>query len=179
MICQKMSRIRRLSESDASSALNWFGYRYQRPHRFGELVLRCTFEFLPPPQRNRNNYAVQGLAGGESLRSPPSALGAGHCQRPVCGQRVPLASTVPSGMIATAMALTGADASAFFCFSGRPVSGSRFLAVAISRMRSSVGKGGGTLAWWSLSHLKVPSHGGSLAGGKGTMASISGTLGLR
>ena len=60
-----------------------------------------------------------------------------------------------------------------------PVSGSSALAAASSRMRCSGGSGGGILASKSLSHWILPSHGGSGAGGRGTMLSSSGTLGCR
>ena len=61
--------------------------------------------------------------------------------------------------------------------SGRPVTESRCLAWASWRISASPGLGGGILASRASSHCSLPSHGGSLVGGSGTISLISGTEG--
>ncbi|MNT72744.1 hypothetical protein D3C72_2113750 [compost metagenome] len=61
---------------------------------------------------------------------------------------------------------------------GRPVAGSRTLALASWLISASLGFSGGTLAKRSSSHWSLPSQAGNVAGGRGTISLISGTLGL-
>ena len=118
---------------------------HERPGAFGELVRRPTLEFLEQRTFDRDEHRGQGFAGCEA--SPVAPEGVRCAALPEAGLR---AATTARQRCAERNDRRGCERLSrlrfrfLLGFSGRPVSGSRFLVRTISRMRSSLGKGGGT-----------------------------------